>query len=192
MQPLEPLGAGTKLGEAVEREREQMERRTLAYRGTVEEPTVAGLDVALVDDGLATGASMRAAVGWSESAGAASVRVVVPVAAPATVADFARSGRGPVIISAETFRMGGHATHDEKEARRIFPPGVFEYWGKRDPIGMYESYLERHGVTRGALQEVEDRVIEEIAIAEREALASRENSVLQASSATSGVYAEPD
>jgi len=113
-------------------------------------------------------------------------------AATRIAADLARSGRGPIIIFAETFRMGGHATHDEKEARQIFPPSVFEYWGKRDPIGMYESYLERHGVTTRALEEVEKRVIEEIAIAEREALASRENSVPQPSTATSGVYGEPD
>jgi TPP-dependent pyruvate/acetoin dehydrogenase alpha subunit len=88
--------------------------------------------------------------------------------------------------------MGGHATHDEKEARQIFTPDVFEYWGKRDPIGMYESYLERHGVPLRTLQIVEDQVIEEIAIAEREALASREKSVPQTPSVTSGVYFETD
>src|SRR5262245_30515477 len=54
-------------------------------------------------------------------------------AATKIAADLVRSGRGPVIIFAETFRMGGHATHDEKEAREIFPPDVFEYWGKREP-----------------------------------------------------------
>ncbi len=52
-----------------------------------------------------------------------------------------RDGRGPVMILAETFRMGGHATHDEREARRMLDPQLFETWGRRDPIGMYEEYL---------------------------------------------------
>ena len=43
-------------------------------------------------------------------------------AATRQAADLARNGRGPVIIFAETFRMGGHATQDEKEARDICPP----------------------------------------------------------------------
>ena len=47
----------------------------------------------------------------------------------------------PVFIAAETFRMGGHATHDVREARDLLPPEVFDYWGRRDPIGLYEEYL---------------------------------------------------
>src|SRR5258708_32062816 len=52
-----------------------------------------------------------------------------------------RDGRGPVLLIAETFRMGGHATHDEREARATFDSELFSYWGKRDPIGVYETYL---------------------------------------------------
>src|SRR5439155_5677747 len=40
-------------------------------------------------------------------------------AATKLAADLARSGSGPAIVTAETFRMGGHATHDEAEAREI-------------------------------------------------------------------------
>src|SRR5215471_16812007 len=90
-------------------------------------------------------------------------------------ADLARSGRGPAIVFAETFRMGGHATHDEKEAREICSPEVFKYWGQRDPIGTYESYLERRGIQRSTLEDVEQRVLNEIAQAEKDALASRES-----------------
>src|SRR5215475_10097733 len=100
-------------------------------------------------------------------------------AATKLAAELVRSGRGPVIIFAETFRMGGHATHDEKEAREIFPSELFEYWGKRDPIGMYESYLERRGISRRILDEAEARVVEEIAAAETEALASRDTHMPQ-------------
>jgi putative phosphoribosyl transferase len=46
----------------VEREQVELERRAEAYRGTAEPPELRGRAVILVDDGLATGASMRAAV----------------------------------------------------------------------------------------------------------------------------------
>jgi pyruvate dehydrogenase E1 component alpha subunit len=113
-------------------------------------------------------------------------------AATKLAADFVRGGNGLAIIFAETFRMGGHATHDEKEAREIFSPKVFSYWGKRDPIGTYESYLERHGIPRRTLEETEGRVLEEIAAAESQALASRETKVPDPSTAIPGVYADQD
>ncbi len=113
-------------------------------------------------------------------------------AATRLAADLARNGRGPAIIFAETFRMGGHATHDESEAREICPPEMFQYWGLRDPIGMYESYLERKGIGRSKLQEAEERVLTEIAAAEKQALASRDSRMPSPDTVTQGIYAEPD
>jgi TPP-dependent pyruvate/acetoin dehydrogenase alpha subunit len=109
-------------------------------------------------------------------------------AATKIAADLVRTGRGPVIIYAETFRMGGHATHDEMEARQAFSTDVFAYWGKRDPIGMYESYLERHGASRRILEETEARVLDEIKTAEREALASRDHNMPQPAVLNQGLY----
>src|SRR3989475_4870896 len=94
-------------------------------------------------------------------------------AATKLAAHLARNGSGPAIITAHTFRMGGHATHDEAEAREICGAELFEYWGKRDPIGMYESWLEAQGVSKTTLDETEQKVIAELAQAEKEALASR-------------------
>jgi TPP-dependent pyruvate/acetoin dehydrogenase alpha subunit len=91
-----------------------------------------------------------------------------------------REGRGPVAIAAETFRMGGHATHDVAEARRTFPAELFAAWGGRDPIGLYEEALlalpaERtDGVTRERLAEIEAEVEAEVEEAAEAALASRE------------------
>ena len=85
-----------------------------------------------------------------------------------------RSGRGPAAVVAETFRMGGHATHDEREARETFPAELFEAWGRRDPVGLYESYLEERGVKAETLEAVEAEVTEEMQRAADEALASRE------------------
>jgi TPP-dependent pyruvate/acetoin dehydrogenase alpha subunit len=110
-------------------------------------------------------------------------------AATRIAADLCREGKGPVIVIAETFRMGGHATHDEREARAIFPPELFAYWGKRDPIGMYEVYLKSEGVAGSELETVENRVIEELEAAEKEALASRDTQMPRPESALEGVYA---
>jgi predicted phosphoribosyltransferase len=56
-----------------------------------ERPAVAlrGRTAILVDDGLATGGTMTAAVRWARAAGAEHVIVAVPVAAAASVAEFA-------------------------------------------------------------------------------------------------------
>ncbi|NNF28366.1 MAG: thiamine pyrophosphate-dependent dehydrogenase E1 component subunit alpha [Gemmatimonadetes bacterium] len=64
-------------------------------------------------------------------------------------------GAGPVMILAETFRMGGHATHDEREAREAFPPEWFKEWGKRDPVGMFEAYLTGRGFAGEELAAIE-------------------------------------
>lgn len=102
-------------------------------------------------------------------------------AVTALAGELCRAGRGPVVVTARTFRMGGHATHDEGESRAILPPGEFVHWGKRDPIGMYESYLAELPLelapsrsNREALERAEAEVEAEIAEAERAALESRE------------------
>ena len=54
-----------------------------------------------------------------------------------------RKGRGPVLLTATTFRMGGHTTHDEAEARALLPAALFRFWGERDPLGNYAEWLRR-------------------------------------------------
>ena len=128
-------------------------------------------------------------------------------AATKLAANACREGRGPVLLIADTFRMGGHATHDEREARATFDTTLFEYWGKRDPIGQYETYLidatmdlesgrrvKRSDSLRGrnadTLKRVESQVIEEIDLAAEEALASSKNNMPEPRSAAEGVYSE--
>jgi TPP-dependent pyruvate/acetoin dehydrogenase alpha subunit len=79
-------------------------------------------------------------------------------AATRIAADRARAGDGPTLLLVETFRMGGHATHDEAEARDTFPAGLFEEWGRRDPIGLYEEYLVEEGISRDRLETIEAEV----------------------------------
>ncbi len=111
-------------------------------------------------------------------------------AATRIAVDRCRAGEGPAMLIANTFRMGGHATHDEREARETFPAAWFAEWGRKDPIGLYEEFLTAK-VKDGSrkLVEVEARVEADVLRAESEALASRERRVPSPESALHDVYA---
>jgi predicted phosphoribosyltransferase len=64
------------------REAAELERRERAYRGDAGPVSVAGATAVLVDDGLATGSTMRAAVAALRQQEAGRVVVGVPVAPP--------------------------------------------------------------------------------------------------------------
>ena len=85
-----------------------------------------------------------------------------------------RVGRGPAALVVDTFRMGGHATHDEREARETFPSELFAHWGKRDPVGLFEAYLQNRGIAAETLATIEAEVTEEMDRAADEALESRD------------------
>ena len=80
---------------------------------------------------------------------------------------------GPFLLVVDTFRMGGHATHDEAEARATFDAELFRTWGARDPIGLYEEYLVAEGISRPRLDALEAEVTAEVEAAAAAALASR-------------------
>jgi putative phosphoribosyl transferase len=65
----------------------ELARRAGAYRDGRPMLDVRGKRVVLVDDGLATGATMRAAIRSMRERGASDVTVAVPVGAPETVAE---------------------------------------------------------------------------------------------------------
>ena len=101
-----------------------------------------------------------------------------------------RAGRGPVLLTATTFRMGAHATHDEAEARAMFPPEVFAWWGRRDPIGTYETWLtETHGLGAATLARIEDRVVQEVEQAAETAQAGRKAATATEAEVLAGVNA---
>ncbi len=158
---------------------------------------------------------------WGRAYGARLMEVdgnnVLDVHAAAVVAvEACRRGEGPVFLAAETFRMGGHATHDVREARATLDPELFASWGRRDPIGLYEEVLAtgphdlaagtaaggapapgggdapdggREERNRAALRRVEEEVIVEVDAAAAEALASRAaDPVREGDGVEEGVY----
>lgn len=76
-----PLGITPEQIRAVERrESAELERRVDAFRGGGATPDLAGRQVIVVDDGIATGSTIRAACQVARARGAARVVIAVPVA----------------------------------------------------------------------------------------------------------------
>jgi putative phosphoribosyl transferase len=71
------------------REERELERRVRLYRGGRNRHPISGNHVVLVDDGAATGATMRAAIAAARNAGAAHVTVALPVAPKETCEELA-------------------------------------------------------------------------------------------------------
>jgi putative phosphoribosyl transferase len=83
------LGIPDHVIEAVtQAEQRELARRELAYRGGRQPPDVRGRAVILVDDGLATGSTMRAAARALRQQRPACIIVAVPVAAASTCQEF--------------------------------------------------------------------------------------------------------
>jgi predicted phosphoribosyltransferase len=90
------------------REQQELARRERLYRGDRPLPEVAGKTVILVDDGLATGSTMRAAIAALRQRGPARIVVAVPVGAPSTCEEL-RAGVDDLIcvIAPESFYAVG-------------------------------------------------------------------------------------
>ncbi len=74
----------TMINTVVAREQKELERRERVYRGTRPAPEMSGRSVILIDDGLATGASMLAATKALRQENTGEIIIAVPVAAPET------------------------------------------------------------------------------------------------------------
>lgn len=85
--------------EVAARESVELLRRQELYRAGLAPLDVRGKDVILVDDGIATGATMRAAVSALASTGSASVTVAVPVCASESRVEFEQTVDRVVCVS---------------------------------------------------------------------------------------------
>ena len=90
------------------REQQELERRERAFRANKPPLDVKGKTVIIVDDGLATGSTMRAAVGALRQMEPRTIVVAVPVAAASTCDDFRSEADDVVCLSTpEPFQAVG-------------------------------------------------------------------------------------
>ena len=85
------------------KETAELERREQIYREERAAPELRDKTVILVDDGLATGATMRAAVKALRQRGAAKIIVAVPVAPPDTCQEIAHEADETICLSTPPF-----------------------------------------------------------------------------------------
>ncbi|MBX7433662.1 erythromycin esterase family protein [Mycobacterium sp. Y57] len=119
------------LREVAEREGRELQRREATYRGGRPPLEVAGKTVILVDDGLATGASMFAAVGALRDRDPAEIVVAVPAAPESTCREFAglvdevvcASMPTPFLAVGESFWDFRQVTDDEVRGLLETPTG---------------------------------------------------------------------
>lgn len=90
-----------------DQEQQEIARRELTYRGERSATDVAGKTIILVDDGLATGSTMHAAVAALKPRQPARIVVAVPVAPPWVVREFEREADEVVCVSAPSGPFDG-------------------------------------------------------------------------------------
>lgn len=114
----------------VAREQREVERREAAYRGGRQQPDVAGRTAIVVDDGLATGATMKAAAHVLRARGARTV-AAVPVGAASTCEELQQEVDQVVcLLRAEAFSAVGEFYRcfepvSEEEVRKLLDEGTF-------------------------------------------------------------------
>jgi len=82
-----------------ERQKHEINRRLKMYRQNEPYPNLKGKDVIIVDDGIATGSTMKAALASVKNRGAKSVTIAVPVGPPSTIEDLKRQADSVVCLN---------------------------------------------------------------------------------------------
>ncbi|HEY7392569.1 MAG TPA: phosphoribosyltransferase [Bryobacteraceae bacterium] len=117
----------------VRKEQRELERREREYREGRATPEVSGRTIILIDDGLATGASMKAAVLALREADARRIVVAVPVASPRTCSELAEIADETICAETpdEFFAVGEwyyeFAQTTDREVREILTRAAKEY-----------------------------------------------------------------
>ena len=75
--------------------------------------------------------------------------------------DAARTGQGPTLVEAWTYRMGAHTTSDDPTRYRL--ASELEIWRLRDPIERVKAYLSRSGQADAAFFESVEQEGDELA-----------------------------
>jgi TPP-dependent pyruvate/acetoin dehydrogenase alpha subunit len=81
--------------------------------------------------------------------------------------ELARNGEGVTLLEVKTFRMKGHAEHDNQA---YVDPALIEEWKAKDPVARYEKVLLELGMaTKADFEAIQQRVRQEIDAATDEA-----------------------
>jgi predicted phosphoribosyltransferase len=83
----------------IDRQVQEIQRRICLYRPASKPYNIAGRSVVVVDDGIATGATVMVVIKWIKKYDPASVLVAVPVAPEDTVAELTRVGAKVEVIT---------------------------------------------------------------------------------------------
>jgi putative phosphoribosyl transferase len=113
------LGVSTKfIIEETEQQKQEIHRRLRLYRQDGGYPNVKGLDVIVVDDGIATGSTMKAALASVKNRGAHSVTVAVPVGPPQTIEELEKmADRVVCLYTPEFFQAIGQFYSDFRQTQ---------------------------------------------------------------------------
>ncbi|HLN89634.1 MAG TPA: phosphoribosyltransferase [Candidatus Binatia bacterium] len=99
--------------EEIERQKKEIQRRLRLYRQDTTYPNLKELDVIVVDDGIATGSTMKAALASVKNRSAASVTVAVPVGPPSTIQELEQmADRVVCLYTPEYFQAIGEFYRD--------------------------------------------------------------------------------
>ncbi|MDW6024792.1 phosphoribosyltransferase [Mesorhizobium sp. BAC0120] len=99
----------TELAEMIKRERPELDRRRVAYRGSRHPLSIAGKTAILVDDGAATGTTMKVAIRALKRRSPRQIVVALPVAPRDTLAELAQEvDRVACISQPARFRALGY------------------------------------------------------------------------------------
>jgi erythromycin esterase-like protein/predicted phosphoribosyltransferase len=139
------------------RERLELDRRDVAFRGDRPQPVIADRTIILVDDGLATGATMEAAIVALRRMKPARIVVAVPVAARETcdrlrsLADRIVCLEMPLAFRAVGLWYEDFAETSDDEVRRLLAsaggggPGPGQDVGRRSPVDVIRRRAIRLG-----------------------------------------------
>ena len=100
----------------IEKEKEEVKRRLREYRGDREGPNLKDKTVILIDDGLATGLSMKAAIKEVETQNPAQIKVAIPVAPQQTVEELKEEVDEIIVLQTPSpfFAIGNFYTNFEQ------------------------------------------------------------------------------
>lgn len=114
------------------REQRELQRCERVYRGNRALPALAGREVVLIDDGLATGATMRAAVAALRQQRPRKIVVAVPVAPPETVAILEREADAVLcLLTPSPFYGVGYWYQDFAQTTDEEVCGLLRHGGRR-------------------------------------------------------------